>query len=358
MSTVSSKFNTFKKHIETITTIIKDKVSQNPVLIVSHYDADGLTSAAILLDLLLHKGISFHLKIVEQIDRDLITFLKETKYPYIILLDLGSGTLKILSQIEKEIFILDHHHPSVYKETVGKIRILNPHLLGIDGSTEISTSGITYFLAKNMDESKSDKYIVPAIIGALGDRQDIGPHFRLIGLNEIIVKEGLEKGIIKAKIGLRLYGLTRHPLVKALEYTMDPFIPGLSGDENACLLFFKKIGISPVKNNKLRYFSSLSREEVKKLATELIKYAISKGVSVKDAERLFGMKYYILLEEENTMFYDARDYSIVINACGRMERYDLAILLLNNYISREEIFNKVLEVVKEYRKNIAQFLEK
>lgn len=353
-----SRLDSFYNLLEIATNFIKNIVENDKqVLIISHYDADGLSSAAILLDLLLSEKILFHLKIAEQVDNNLLTFLKENEYQYIILLDMGSRSLNFLCNIGKEILILDHHEPLISNKMREKVNVLNPHIVGINGSFEISTSGIVYFLAKNFLRKNYEKYIIPAIVGALGDRQDIGPQFRLVGLNEKIIEEGVRKGIIETKIGLRLYGLNRNPLVKALAYTMDPYIPGLSGNENACFMFFKRIGINPIKNSKLRYFSSLSNQEVKKLATELIKYAISKGVSVKNAEKLFGVNYYILSEDKNTMFHDARDYSIVLNACGRMERYDLAILIFNEKW-KKKIINDILNVVKEYRKHLAQFLEK
>ncbi len=331
--------------------------SHGNCLVISHYDADGLTSAAIFMKLLQWLDVSFHTRIVEQVDSELVNWIfDKTAYSCIVFLDMGSSSKSIIEKNlrDKDVIIIDHHVPEGESLSRNIIEI-NPRYFGIDGSVHVSTSGLCYFVTKSITGHKSIELSQVAIVGALGDRQDRGKHFSLIGLNEVIVKDGIKQGLIRSEMGLRLFGLRNRPLVKCLEYTFDPYLPGLSGDESACFNFLKSIGISPIENGKLRYFSSLTKEEIKKLATELIKHLIMSGLSVKEAERIFGITYYLPKEGEESPLYDAREYALILNACGRMNKSHLGVLLAMGY--RDTILNEATKVVDEYRRLLASLMK-
>jgi len=326
-------------------------------LIVTHYDADGICAASIISKLLLWTDVSFHIKVFEQLDEGKVNWIKENShYDYIIVTDMGSGQKSLINVklSDRHVLILDHHIPETSNLQGGNVVELNPHNFNIDGSTQASSSVIAYLLAKHTIPERAHLLSPLGVIGALGDRQDQGKHFSLTGMNKIAVDDGVKHGLIKTELGLRLFGLRSRPLLKCLEYTFDPYIPGLSGNEVACYNFLRNVGIEPVEGGKLRYFNSLTREEVRRLATELIKHSISVGLSVKESERIFGVLYLLTEESPDSPLHDAREFAMVLNACGRTNRHDLALIVAMGH--RGKFLEQALKEVEEYRKRLSRIL--
>src|SRR3989344_3515145 len=86
---------------------------KEPIRVISHLDADGLTSAAIISKALMRNGNEFNLSIVRQLDESVIKELSLENYNYFLFLDLGSGFLGMMNRYlgDRKIFILDHHIP-------------------------------------------------------------------------------------------------------------------------------------------------------------------------------------------------------------------------------------------------------
>ncbi|MCX8169542.1 MAG: DHH family phosphoesterase, partial [Candidatus Methanomethyliaceae archaeon] len=229
-----------------------------------------------------------------------------------------------------------------------------PHYFGIDGSMEISTSGVAYFLAKEIN-NKNVKLSQLAIVGALGDMQDRGERGTFIGLNSIIAKEAETAKILRTKLGLRLYGSESRPLIQCLANTMDPYLPGLTGDEGACLKFIKSLGIEPKKiDGSWKTQSDLSSEELRALISGLIKYLISTGLPSKEAEKIVGTIYIFPNEAEDSPLRDAREFSSSINACGRMGKYGLGISICLG--DRNQALMELKQVIQEYRRTISRYI--
>ncbi|RLE57754.1 MAG: hypothetical protein DRJ40_00620 [Thermoprotei archaeon] len=336
---------------------------QSRSLIVSHYDADGLCSAAILSSTLARFGIPYHIKVFEQLDVELLKYIASLRYEVVFLLDMGSGVLNLVAEYlrdKKLVVIVDHHQPRQVPSLRENIIEVNPHRVNVDGSREVSTSSLTYFLARELlgGVSSCRRFIPLAIAGALGDRQDQGEKKKLIGVNRVVVEEGIVQGVISEEIGLRLYGLKTRPLVKCLEYTVDPYLPGLTGNEEMCVKFLKSLGIEPRgPDGRYRYFTELSEDEMRRMVIGLIRYLIEHGYTSVEAEEIFGYNYYNRLESEASPFYDLREFSAYMNACGRMYRHGLGILLGQGYRSRD-VVEKVLETYVEYRKVLSGALRR
>lgn len=352
----NNKYTEFINFLKEKSTYFLDYIREknSPILLVSHYDADGLCSASLFTYFLQSKNHAFQLKIIEELTTENIEKIYRSNYETIIFTDLGSGMNTYIYDLlrDRMVFIIDHHKPLSNKTIEeNNFHEINPIFFEIDGSKEASSSTLTYLFLRNVDE-KIVKYGGISLVGALGDRQDIGKRYSLIGLNSLIVKEAEKYNIINIKIGLRLFGVSSRPIVKALEYTMDPFIPGISGNESLCIKFLKEIGIAPTNNGKYRPISSLSPSEIKKLATELIKYMLLNKIPVREAERIFGMKYFLSNEPPNSSLKDLREFAYMINACGRLGYYGTAIMLCLG--KRGEILARAYEHAQEYRRILAK----
>jgi len=351
----------FLKHIPQIAEQLEDFIEEGPILLLSHYDADGLTSAAILIHLFIEKQTVFHLKIIEQPSaEDLRKVVSEYKhYNSIVLCDMGSrhGLLlhKFSKKYSKKIAVIDHHTPSQdISHTQGSFLELNPWRYGINGSVHVSSAGLAYLIIKELDKKVGEKTIHLALVGALGDRQDQGEKCDFLGLNKLILSEALEKGIVTREIGLRLFGIRRRPLYKCLEYTIDPFIPGLSGDEKACIDFLNSISIEPFfKDGRPKMLEDLSESELRKLVVELVKYMISEGVPPQEAEKILGYSYFINSFYKYPELYDAREFAVILNACGRLNEEWAGLMICLNKI---DYYDQVLSILARYRKTLKDIL--
>ena len=206
-------------------------VNQKKVKVISHIDADGIASAAIISKMLLRLGQNFELKIVKQLTENTIKKIKFTSNDAFIFSDLGSGQLNLLKEIldKTQVFILDHHEPEDFKHL--NLFHLNPLLFGEE---EVSSSIICYIFAKNVSMQNTD-LIDLAIVGAVGDEQDEG--WKLKGLARKILEEAEILGKVVVGKGIRLYGRNTKPIYKSLEHSFDPFIPGISGSESQAVQF-------------------------------------------------------------------------------------------------------------------------
>jgi RecJ-like exonuclease len=203
-----------------------EKISgcRGPIRVVSHYDADGISSAAIMTGALMRVRKVFHLTMVNKMSDALLSSLSSEKSGLIIFLDMGSGNLDMIKKHlpSAEIIIIDHHQQEGSLEG-GKILQVNPMDFGIEEN--ISGSGVSYIVARSLAADNRDLSSI-AIVGAIGDSQlgSIGEGWGLMGINREILKDAIDTGKIKVIRGLRIWGRYTRPIHKALEFSVDPMI--------------------------------------------------------------------------------------------------------------------------------------
>lgn len=315
--------------------------------LVSHLDADGISAAAVALSAFSRLGKKIHLSIEKQIKPGIIEKLKKEDHGLFVFTDLGSGQLELLEELKKEtgkkIIVLDHHLPSS-KERIDGIIHINPCLHGKSGD-EISGAGVTYLLAKQIDPNNKDLAYL-AVIGAIGDVQE--DNWVLKGQNKKLLKEAIKEGKIKKEKGLRLFGRTSRPIHKALEYSTDPYIPGITGEESAAVQFLSGLGIDLKARGEWRNLDGLSKEEMKKLASAIICERI-RGEEASPGE-IFGDVYTLKLDGHPV---DAREMSTTLNACGRMAQASIGVLYS---LGLGSVFDRVEGVLSGYKKMITKYI--
>jgi RecJ-like exonuclease len=264
-------------------------------------------------------------------------------------LDLGSGSLDLLSPLNSsDVFVFDHHPPvgSVFP----RLCHVNPHLCGFDGSRELSGSGAAYLVAKALEASADLACL--AVVGALGDSQDRFKERSLGGLNEDLVRDAEDSGYVRVeKKDLLLYGRETRPIHRAIAYTTNPYIPGLSGEEDKCLAFVVNLGIEVKRQDRWRALNDLSSEEKKLIYSGLVKHS---RLPEKVALSLLGTEYTLVQEERGTSLRDGREYASLLNACGRMGKPGLGVAV--SYGSRGSLLSEVTKLFGEYRKSLAEYL--
>lgn len=265
---ITQAANTIKKHIE----------AHDFIRVISHIDADGLAAASILGKTLQRAEAFFRIRIVKQLSEEIVNELISEDHSLLIFMDLGSGSLDLLDAKLKdcELIIFDNRNPM--DVTIPQLTHVNPHLASYDGTREISGAGLTYLTAKAMDNTNID--LAPlAIVGALGDSQDKDDERGLIGLNEGIVDDVVNAGCVKVEKDLLLFGRETRPIHKALAYTTDPFILGLSNAEDKCLVFLNNLGIELKVHDRWRAINDFTVEEKEKIFSKNSYLSLLRGIT-------------------------------------------------------------------------------
>jgi RecJ-like exonuclease len=332
-----------------------NKHAQNDsfIRLVTHNDADGLSSGGILALVTLRMNARFKISSEKKLDYKLIARLKEENSDLIIFSDFGSGYLDLIAKsLKRDIIILDHHLPM--ELDANNIVHINPMLYNIDGAKEIAASGISYFLAKYIDPKNVDLSWL-GILGALGDQQDKGERKSLIGLNKIIEADAEKTHLLEKKVGLLFYGYETRPLGKAIAYTTIPYIPGLSGNESGCIALLKEIGIEILDGERLRALADLSNEEKTKLFSVLSNHMVSSGCNSNAIHQLIGTAYSFKLEDPRTPLRSGREFGSLLNACGRMGKQGIGLSVVMG--DRGESIREAQNTLDEYRRAIGQALD-
>jgi len=322
------------------------------IYVFSHLDADGIAAAGIVGKALYRLDARFRVRITQWVDEKIVDEILEEKPGMVIFTDLGSDYANLLRQKapEMEIVVLDHHQTG--GESTGDFPCVNPHLHGIDGARDISSSGVAYFVAKAIDEANMDLAPI-AVVGALGDLQDKYDQRRLGGLNEKIVEDAQSRGLLAVEKDLIFFGRETRPIHKTLASTTNPFIPGISGEEDKSLAFLVSLDIKPKHGDKWRALRDLTEDEKRRLCSALADYLLSKGLRY-EISNLIGHVYTLSREEPWTPLRDGREFAVLLNATGRMDKpgVGVAICMGDRGTALEEA-NKILE---EYRRTINKYL--
>lgn len=319
--------------------------------VFSHLDADGVAAGGIIGKALLRLDARFRIRITQWIEEKIFEVLSD-RPQLIVFSDLGSGYTDLLREklADFKIVILDHHQV-VGKDSTNFVHV-NPHLNGIDGARDISGAGVAYFVAKAIDEANVDSAPV-AVVGALGDLQDKYDQRMLGGMNERIVEEGAQAGILTVEKDLIFFGRETRPIHRMLANTTTPFIPGISGEEGNSLAFLKSLNIEPRNGEKWRALRDLSDDEKRRLCTALANYLLSKRLRF-DVGALIGHVYVLNREEPWTPLRDAREFAVLLNATGRMDRPSLGVTVCMG--NRGPAFEEAVKVLEDYRRAINKYL--
>jgi single-stranded-DNA-specific exonuclease len=323
------------------------------ISVFSHLDADGVAAAGVLCKALYRLDARYRVRVMQWVDDKIIGEVTADKPSLVILTDFGSGYLDLLSEKlpNYKVVILDHHQVNGMAKSPNIVQ-LNPHLYGIDGATDVSGSGVAYFAAKALNPANVDLAPI-ALVGALGDMQDKYEQRSLRGLNEIIVNDAVAAGLVKVEKDLTFFGRETRAIHRMLATTTTPFIPGLSGEEDKALVFLTNLNIPLKQGDKFRALVDLTDEERKRLCSALADHLLSKGLHV-EVDNLIGYIYVFTKEEPNTALRDGREFSVLLNSTGRMDRPSLGIAIcMGDRKAALEESNKILE---DYRKNINKYL--
>ena len=333
-------------------------LAADEVLLASHIDADGLTSAAVASTGLERADVEFEAVFKKQLDAHEIATIAATEYDTVLFTDFGSGQLDDIARHEREgdftPVVADHHRPAQAETEFH----LNPLLFGIDGASELSGAGAAYVLARALgrattgdDEANTDLAGL-AVVGAVGDMQASGGE--LHGANAGIVAEGVEAGVLGETTDLALYGRQTRPLPKLLEYSSDVYIPGISNSQSGAVGFLSDLDVDLKSGSEWRTWIDLSADERRTVASALVRRAIQRGVPAHKIDGLVATTYTLLDEREGTELRDASEFSTLLNATARYERADVGLAVCLG--DRDGALDRARDLLTNHRRNLSEGL--
>ncbi|WP_224270551.1 DHH family phosphoesterase [Haloprofundus salinisoli] len=329
--------------------------SADSVLLASHIDADGLTSAAVAASALERAEIPFDTVFSKQLDADEIAAIAATDHETVLFTDFGSGQLDSIVDHEAAgeftPVVADHHQPADADTEYH----LNPLLFGIDGASELSGAGASYVLARALERDGGDNRDLAAlaVVGAVGDMQDSDGALR--GANEEIVEEGVDAGVLEANTDLTLYGKQTRPLPKLLEYASDVRIPGISNDHAGSIRFLDELELDLKADGEWRRWADLTAEERQTVASALVRRAVASGVPADRINSLVGTAYTLVDEKTGTELRDVSEFSTLLNATARYDRADVGLAV--SLGDRDGALDRAQKLLRNHRRNLSEGLQ-
>ena len=296
--------------------------------IYTHYDADGIASGAIIATSLLRLGKSIHVTFLSGLNE------KVQEDELVIFADMGSGYPDVISSLNSDVIIVDHHFPVGRIEPKKNFAHINPHLAGIDGSFELSASATSYIFSSELGNNRDTASI--ALVGIIGDKQKIA------GGNLEVIKDGIRNDSIEEREGLRLVsGKVRDVLKLSLEPYLDFY-----SKEDELENFLSEAGVNGDKNT-----DNLSKEEERRLANAVAIRIMKMNSFPGVFDDIAGKKFYL----KNELISNAVMMSEVINATGRKASQSTGFGIC---MRDERYLEKGFELWRKFTEEIHQEIER
>jgi len=225
--------------------------------------------------------------------------------------------------VAADVIVLDHHKPVGQSHAKA---VVNAHMVGIDGATDISASGTCYLVAREMNPNNVDLAGL-AIAGIVGDRQLFQT------ANAFILEEALKAKVVSVRRGLKVGD---GDLTDVLAYSIEPFLD-ITGYPEKVGVFLSQLGLSG-------NIEELPEEAVIKLVNA-VALKLARQASPEAVEAVIGEV--LLLDRE--LVKNVYDLISVLSTCGKQKIYGLALAIC---LRDREVVDEALSLTKEHEKKL------
>jgi RecJ-like exonuclease len=338
------------------------------VLAFSHIDADGISALAIIALALEREEKEYEWVNVHQINSESIIEVRDKVLEYkpdlVVFSDFGTGQFSLINEHiapaegVRHIIILDHHLPSEDEPDTesrsDKIVEVNPWNHELSGSYDLSGAGAAFLYAIAVSSQNVDLSEL-AIVGATGDLQDYyGKGFS--GLNKSIIEIGESIGILEVTRDLTFFGINTRPLPYLLQYATDPYLPGITGQKDACLAFYDEVGVEIRSDDgEWRYWTDLEPEEKQRVIQSLLRVVLDSYDDPRVAKGIIGDVIILKSRPERTEMRSTKEFSTLLNACGRNRRAEVGVKIC---MGDEEAITTGKYLLQLHRSNLANALRR
>ena len=353
MSSSAKLVEALKPFCEKLRSVVENG---SEIAVVTHLDADGITSGSIIGSALARMGARYSVRAVSDMNPSVIERMKAENRDFYIITDLGGGWASHLRKaLGDKWVVIDHHQiPEEEMLTDDSGQILNAWKYGIDGGRQVPAGGMAYMVASALDRKNRNLSCI-AVVSAVADRQDQGDKKSFVGLNTEILKTAQSLGLVSVDLDIMLTGRETRPLHEALAYTSFPYIDGLTWNREACHALLKNAGIKLKDNGRWRVLAEFSQEEKSAILDAIAKFvATSNKTSTGVLNDLIGYVYTLAGEDKRSQLRDAREFSTMLNACGRIGKAGVGIAICMG--DRNAMLGAGEEIVGAYRTTLRNYI--
>ncbi len=304
---------------------------QKNVHIYCNLSIDGLCAATILSKTLEFLKIGHQISMISKLETEnllRITSQARKTNQYLIFCGIGANKNEEMNKnIESKNFIIIDHHLLARKEKLNPPNLINPFYFEIDGTSEITTSGISYLLSKALVNQNLELHYL-ALIGALAEQQNVGPKGKFLSFNQDFLNEAEGDGKVKTDLNIAISRIK--PLDIALANTFPENLPPISNNIKETQKFLQNIKVKATNEiNSPRTLEDLSTREKTALMKGLIQLSVNSKTVKKDfAKRLIRTFYRFTEFHEHESLSEGFELIQVLQECIKKERVDLGIALL------------------------------
>jgi single-stranded-DNA-specific exonuclease len=317
--------------------LISDADPSTRFRVISHYDADGITAAAIICKALYRQGYDFHASLMRNPFTKGLEHVKKEQNTFIIFTDMGSGQIDMIEQIKAQCIIIDHHQ--LKKEKVpDHILQINANQCGINGNYEACGASLSYAVAEALNHANTD-LISLALAGAIGDKQYIGG-FK--GYNKTLVKKAIEHQMVNKEIGLKLSEPT---LLDSLYYSVEPYYKDLSGNQKQCESFLKQMNIDASET-----YTNLSKDDKKKVHSALLLRLIQQGCESNILDTVVRDRFYA-----DATYGEMEQFADLLDSCGKGGNRMLGLALT---LGDQPAYEEAKKLERNYKTDLLEELKR
>lgn len=347
-------YKDFQTSIQLASEKINNSVEKDQAIVIfGPSSVDALIASSILLKVINHIGGRALIRIGHQFSFE---NLRIKDHELAVLVDFGINTLKDVTAIYGNNCLIINHQKMSFEERVtdNNESVLNPWKYGINGHIEISTGGITYFVAKQL--YKGANSLIPlAITSALAESQDVGEKKSLVGLNQTILDEGKNLGLVVTEIDILLFNKCRS-IHESISDTLVPYIHGLTFNPKNCIKILQEGGLLLKINQKWKKCIDMTQEEKFILLRSITKYLGDKETSEDVETSLIGVSYSFPKEKVGSLFFDGRNLSLYLNCCLSSRKPGLGISICLGDRSRS--ITEFLENIVNCKTNLQSYIQR
>jgi len=341
----------FEKKAGELASLLKEKLENRTVDIFTHADADGISASSLFAMYLHLHELPFRIKFTRPYgSREMMELGKSEGERFFVFLDQGSREIPTLERTVTsrghEVLILDHHPGRAPEDP--HLLCLNPHLMGMNGAKEACASTVVYSVVEKM-ERRLRKEVWLALVGALGDRQELAEGFT--GINALLLRRALEEGVVERKEGMKLLDREGVPVSECLRISVRPYLPGVSGNSKASAEIPERLGFNPSST-----LEDLGEEGERRLYEALLERLGKRG----NLERLLWGSVYLLKDRS---LPNLRKWAVALDASDTYNRPEIGFAAnLGDEEAREECLlllqgyqRRMLENMEWFSRNLPSF---
>lgn len=297
------------------------------IKIIATPSIDSIVACSFLIKLFFSLSYNFSCSFYKRINDSALTGLSNDPAEILIFVNPNFSPInKLKSTTKKEIIVIQ----GSLNESSTEVKIISSSL--INSEKPIPASSLTYILCKELYSGISElSYLLPLSYLSL----DLQPPEEL--LNEAIISKKLE-----IRKGVTILSSQTVPIHKAIADTLCPYLPGISGSEDAAVNLLIENAIPIRENNRFRRVIDLTEDETKKLLTAIL---LKRLGSEKNPDLILGQTYIMPTEDDNSIIKDLKGFLFLLDSCISYSKYSLAVNLClnpNNKSKALEFFNNAM----------------